>query len=176
MRKFIGLIIVSALAIAAGLLPVELESKSLLDDKISLKIPKDFEIMENEMMELKYPSSNRPTLVYTNESGGINVALNHTQNAANQAAMGEVHKALKGAFTNLYPSADWKGDGVKEINGKKVGYMKLISPAIDTEIYNCMFYTDVDGRLLLCTFNCTINDMDEWATTADQIMNSLTVK
>jgi hypothetical protein len=52
------------------------------------------------------------------------------------------------------------------INGKEVGYLEFLTSAMDTEIYNLIFFTDLDGKLLLCTFNCTKKSIDEWSTIA----------
>ena len=79
-------------------------------------------------------------------------------------------------FKNLYPSAEWKGSGIKNINGKKVGFLRMITPAIDTKIYNVMFFTDFNEKLLLCTFNCTEKSIEDWEKTADEILNSLNIK
>lgn len=155
---------------------IDLETKSLLNDKVELKIPKDFDIMSEELLKLKYPSERRPTLVYSNESGGINVALNLTQNQASQELIPAYKDNFVQTFKNLYPSAEWKDSGVKTINGRKVGYLELVTPAIDTEIYNLMFFTDLDGKLLLCTFNCTKKSIDKWTPTTKEIMNSLKIK
>lgn len=174
--KTIGLSILIILLTAAFTVNIDLETKSLLNGKVQLKIPKGFEIMSEELMKLKYPSERRPTLVYSNKSGGINVALNLTQNKVNQEQIPAMKDNLLQTFKNVYPSAAWKGSGVKTINGKKVGYLELVTPAIDTEIYNLIFFTDLDGKLLLCTFNCTKKSINEWTPTAKEIMNSLKVK
>jgi hypothetical protein len=156
--------------------PIELETRSLLNDKVELKIPKEFKIMTEEMLKIKYPTEKRPTLVFTNESSGINVSLNLTQNQASQDIIPTYADNFLQIFKKMFPSADWKGNGVKKINGKRVGYLELITPAIDTEIYNLMFFTDVDGKLLLCSFNCTKDRMEEWVPIANEIMNSLNIK
>ncbi|MFY7729462.1 MAG: hypothetical protein ACOVRN_08100 [Flavobacterium sp.] len=57
-----------------------------------------------------------------------------------------------------------------------MGYIELVTPALDTDIYNLMFFTDLNGKLLICTFNCTKKDMEEWTPVAKEIMNSLEVK
>lgn len=155
---------------------IDLEKRSLLNNRIELKIPKSFSIMGEEMMRIKYPSERRPGLVYTNSSGGINVALNLTQNPADQSMIVPYKDNLMQTFKSLYPSAEWKSSGVKEVNGRKVGYLELVTPAIDTEIYNLLFFTDLDGKLLLCTFNCTKNSMAEWTPAAKEILGSLKVK
>ena len=174
--KTIVLAIITIVLTTAFTPTIELEIKKLLDNKVELKIPKNFDIMSEELMRLKYPSERRPTLVYSNESGGINVALNLTQNKASQDLIFAYKDNFVKTFKNLYPSAEWKDSGVKTINGKKVGYIELITPAIDTKIYNLMFFTDLDGKLLLCTFNCTKKSINEWTPTAKEIMNSLKTK
>jgi len=178
MKKFqtSTLLFITFVLVAASTLNIELETKSLLDNKVELKIPKGFEIMPEELIELKYPSERRPSLVYSNESGGINVALNWTEDKASQELIPPYKDNFVQAFKNMYPSADWKNSGIKMINGRKVGYLELVIPAIDTEIYNLMFFTDLDGKLLLCTFNCTKKSIHEWTPAAKEIMNSLKIK
>ncbi len=172
----IVLTVLTILSTTGFTLTLDLETKSLLNNKVELKIPKDFVIMPEELMKLKYPSERRPTLVYSNETGGINVALNLTQNKASSKLIPSYKDNFVQTFKNLYPSAEWKDSGVMTINGKEVGYLELVTPAIDTEIYNLVFFTDLDGKLLLCTFNCTKKSINEWTPIAKEIMNSLKVK
>ena len=174
--KLLSISLICLSLLSATFSGIELQTKSLLNGKIELKMPKDFKVMSEEMMKLKYPSERRPTLVYTNTSGGINVALNLTNNKANQNLMLPYKENFVNTFKKLYPSADWKNSGVKEINGRKVGFLELITPAVDTKIYNLMFFTDLDGQLLLCTFNCTEKSIKEWEPTAKEIMRSLKIK
>lgn len=155
---------------------VELEIRSILNDKVEILLPREFEVMSEDMMKLKYPSERRPTLVYTDKTGGINVAFNHTTSKANQQQIDAYKDNFVNTFKNLYPSAEWNETGTKEINGRKVGYLELVTPALDTKIYNLMFFTDLDGRLLLCTFNCVEKKQKDWHETAKQIMSSLTIK
>lgn len=174
--KIIGFTILTIVITTAFTSTIDLVSKSILNNKVELKIPKDFTIMSEELMKIKYPSENRPTLVYSNESGGINVAINLTQSKASQDAIAAYKDFFVNTFKENYPTAEWKESGIKTINGKKVGYLELITQAIDTEIYNLMFFTDLDGKLLLCTFNCTKKSINEWTTPANEIMNSLKIK
>lgn len=173
--KYFGLLLL-ALVLVSATVNIELEKKSLLNNRLELKVPKDFQIMSEEMLNTKYPTDRRPKLVYTNESGGINVALNLTESRATQNEIVSYKDYLLQTFKSAYPTAEWKSNGVKTVNGRKIGYLEFVTPAIDTEIYNLIFFTDLDGKLLLCTFNCTINSMNEWNSTAKEIMHSLRVK
>ena len=128
---------------------IGLEIKSLLNDRIELGVPKGFEIMSEEIMKIKYPSSQRPNLVFTNELTSVNVALSLTQNDASQELITPYVDNFVKSFNSQFPTADWKDKGTKMINGRKVGFIKVITPAVDTDIYNVMFFTDLDGKLLL---------------------------
>jgi len=174
--RILTLVLITFIFATAFTLTIELETKLLLDNKVELKIPKEFDIMSESLIKQKYPSDRRPTLVYSNKSGGINVALNLLQNQANQTAIPAYKDNFVQSFKNAYPSEIWKDSGVKEINGKKVGYLELVTPASDTKIYNLMFFTDLEGKLLLCTFNCTEKSINEWTPIAKEIMNSLKIK
>lgn len=174
--KVISSSLLALVFMAATLSTIELEVKSLLDNKIELKIPKGFEIMSEEMLKVKYPAEDRPTLVYTNEAGSVNVAVNLTVHPASQDLMEPYKENFVASFKNLYPSASWKGNGVTTIDDRKVGFLELTTPATDTEIYNLLFFTDVQDKLLLCTFNCTKEQLVEWQTSAKEIMNSLKLR
>ena len=58
---------------------VEFEERNLLEDKIKILLPKEFQEMPKEIAALKYPSERRPTLILTNESTSINISFNHTE-------------------------------------------------------------------------------------------------
>lgn len=128
--------------------------------------------MSEEMAKTKYPSERRPTIIYTNESGSVNIALNHTQSQVVNSQISAYTDNFKKTFENLYPSAQWYNSSVEKLNGKDVGVLELLTPAIDTEIYNLIWFTDLDGRLLISTFNCTKEQMNEWKPIAKSIMAS----
>lgn len=70
---------------------IELEKKVLFKDKVIILVPKEFGFMPEEMLKIKYPSAQRPTLVYSDEDGKVNVAFSHTTSKASQQQM-EIYK------------------------------------------------------------------------------------
>jgi hypothetical protein len=155
---------------------IELEKKQILNDKVEILLPKNFGIMPEDMLKLKYPSTNRPTLVYSDEDGAVNIAFNYTTNRASQQQIENYKDVFVSTFESSYPTAVWGEKGIKEINGRKVGILEVTTPAIDTKIYNLLFFTDLEGKLLICTFNCTSNKKSLWLESAKKILNSLTIK
>jgi len=155
---------------------IELENRFLLNNKVQILLPKSFDTMPEDMVKVKYPGEQRPTLVFSDESTEVNFALNHTSSKASQAVLEKYREVFVETFKKSFPSAEWEDNGIKMINGKKVGFLKLVSQAIDTKIYNLLFFTDLDGKLIIFTFNCTIEKKAEWAETAEKIFNSLKIK
>lgn len=154
---------------------VFLENIYLLDNKVEILMPKSFKIMSEELAKIKYPSENRPNIIYMNEEGSINIAFTYTSNKITSEELESYKEVFIESFNTLYPSAIWYENNILLINEKLVGFLELLTPAIDTEIYNLMFFTELDGRLLIGTFNCTEDEMEYWESIAKEIMNSIKI-
>lgn len=153
----------------------ELYSVTLLNKALKVQIPREFKIMDNEMLNLKYPvTAKRPTIVYTDSIGEINVVFNHTKDNISAADIPKVQESILNQFKQA-PAITLIGSDYRDINGKDFFIIKFFSPAVDAQIYNLMFGTELNGRLLMGTFNCTINHLQEWQSIADKIVNSLEV-
>lgn len=153
---------------------VVLVKTSLLSDLISIDLPDDFVIMPDDIADIKYPT-NKPTLIYTNEDTTINVAFNHTDQAVLEQEMAWTKLNMTQELISLVSNAEWIKDDIININGKIVGIIEFITPALDTDIYNLMFMLELDGRLLLGTINIVKEMMDEWQSIAHDIVQSLEV-
>jgi hypothetical protein len=154
---------------------VVLQPKNVINGKLSLLIPEGFSIMDDQMLRIKYPSERRPTLVYTNDSASVNVAIDHTDNRVRAGELSAFHKYTDGMFRNQYPSATWFKSGVFEINGRDWMILDVRTPAIDTQVRNIMVGTSLDSRLLMVSVNLTKELEGEWLAAAEGIVQSLHV-
>ncbi|MBH0328471.1 hypothetical protein ABH14_01420 [Brevibacillus brevis] len=154
----------------------KLEAKKVLNDKVEILIPKGFTVMSEEMAKVKYPTENRPSLIYTDEKGSINIAFSHTETPVQDSLLKDLKDPMKQAFTNAYKDATWYRDEVIQINGKNVGVFEMLTPGADTKIYNLIFFTELDGKVLMTTFNCTEAQMEEWKPLAQEILMSYKVQ
>ncbi len=154
----------------------ELVKVQALNGKVSIVAPKDFGIMPDHILEVKYPLNRRPTEVLSDERGLVSLAFNHTQNAMKPSEVKNAHAELSKMFHNLYPSATWFRDELIEQNGSTFMVLELITPGIDTKIHNIIYGTSVDGRFLLVAFNTTIEKSEKWLPIGKNIMSSLSVK
>ncbi|RPD45362.1 hypothetical protein DNI29_18435 [Hymenobacter sediminis] len=92
-----------------------------------------------------------------------------------QANLPAIEQYLYATMQKAQPQATWYGHGMRLVNSRQVGYLELLTPATDTEVYNLMFFTDLDGRLLIMTFNCVKKDVALWKDKAQEILQSVRV-
>lgn len=138
--------------------------------QFSLKIPKEFKIMSDEVIAIKYPSGNAPTLVYTNETGSINVVLNLNDVPMKNSDIEKYIKTMEDTYKQYVNSINvdfW------ERNNYKIREIEFISPATDTNIYNRMIAFSVNGNLRIVSFNCTEKYIDEWKEVSEFIIESI---
>ena len=97
MKRWLGILVMFASFVVPTLSrPVlQLEERHFLSNKLVLLMPREFELMGEEMLKLKYPTERRPTLVYTNKEGTVNVALNHTQDRVTLSQLPDLYKTVE---------------------------------------------------------------------------------
>ena len=136
----------------------------------AVKIPKDFELMSEENLKIKYPLENRPKLVYTNDDFSINVAYSVQENSLSNDDISATIDSMNELYGKLFTVLE---SGVFVIEGRNIGYMKFITPAIDSNIYNHFLVMSIDGKLTLISFNCIEKYREEWEKVGDFILDSI---
>lgn len=154
---------------------IEFEEKSLLDNRIKMCLPKNFEVMSPEISSLKYPYERKPKPIFTNETTTKNISFNYTDSDVVEKEIGEFKDSMRLVLERLYPTATWLEDGVEEINGKSLGFFEFISQALDANLYNLMFFAELDGKALLCAVNCIEDEMENWKLVAKGMMSSFKI-
>lgn len=147
----------------------------LLDGKLTLRMPKAFSIMHPDLVALKYPSVHRPNIIYTDESTTINLTFNMTTHDLTESQLEEFQFALMDMLGKAQPTANFLENEIKEIHEKPFGYIEVITPTIDSNVYNLMFSTSINGKALMGTFNCLEEDMDTWRPVAKAILETIKI-
>ena len=149
---------------------------SLLDNKVELFAPNSLTKMSDEIWSLKYKKRERPILVLSDDNGEVNLIADLTQQQSSASQLQEFNNQQIDMIKKRRPDVKFLSDGIKTIDGKKIAYFKFISQAIDQKIFNYYFFTIIDGKILLFTFNCTEKLKGTWEKTADEIVASLKTK
>ena len=146
------------------------ETQYEMFDGFKIKIPSEFKIMSDEIVNVKYPNGNAPLLVYTNDKATINVALVMNDVTMKNSQIEEYVKTMESTYKSY--SKDIKLN-FWERNNHKIGEMEFTTKGSDTEIYNHIIAFSVNDKLRLVNFNCTKEQMSEWQEVSKFIMDSI---
>ena len=147
-----------------------IETQYKMFDGFKIKIPSEFKIMSDEIVNVKYPNGNAPSLVYTNDKTTINVALVMNDVTMKNSQIEEYVKTMESTYKNYSRDVElnfW------ERNNHKIGEMKFTTQGSDTEIYNHIITFSVNDKLRLVNFNCTKEQMSEWREVSKFIVDSI---
>ena len=147
-----------------------IETQYEMFDGFKIKIPSEFKIMSDEIVNVKYPNGNAPSLVYTNDKTTINVALVMNDVTMKNNQIEEYVKTMESTYKNY--SKDVKLN-FWERNNHKIGEMEFTTEGSDTEIYNHIIVFSVNDKLRLVNFNCTKEQMSEWKEVSKFIVDSI---
>ena len=143
---------------------------------MKIMLPEKFEDMPLEVAKIKYPMEQRPAVIKTNEKTDINISLNLTQQPYENKQAEAVLKIFKGAIANVYPNNLFMEQKI-EVNpyGTTIAWFDFISHGIDGRLYNLMFFTSVDGKLMNGVCNCAEQDLKNWRVVFMDVLKTIRI-
>lgn len=153
----------------------EFQEMAFFEDRLRIQIPTSFYDMPDELAQIKYPSSQRPQIIKTDNTGAINITLNLIANPITDKHIPEVKNNIKTIYKRLNPSILFFQEGVETVGEKPVGFIEFKSPALDESLYNLLFAVELDGSTMIGIFNCLYRDQRSWRPVARQIMKSVKI-
>ncbi|MET3208173.1 UNVERIFIED_CONTAM: hypothetical protein ABIC26_001109 [Paenibacillus sp. PvR008] len=149
--------------------------RGLLNDRITMWLPRTFTEMGEREIELKYPSNYRPPLILTNSTGEINLSFNLTASELTDEELETFTSEMIYILHHTQKLTEWYADGVCKVNGRRVGYCEFMTPVLNARLYNLTFFAALEGHALICSFNCTEEHMDTWRPVAQRMMTTLKI-
>jgi len=132
------------------------EEVRLKGGTITFTAPDGFRSQSREEIALKYPRGNAPSVVYSNASGGVSIAVTFSSTKITPAQLPDLKAFLEQALPRLIPNLQWLKREIIISNGTSWVHFDLMSPAIDTDIHNHMYFTSHQGETLGFNFNSTV--------------------
>ena len=128
-------------------------------------------VMPDDIKQAKYPTGQAPKNVLMNATATVNVAINHTQNSVTPAQISSMGKQLEPVLRGS--ASAWNGTDERNIGGGKWVVYEYKVQAADTEIRNLTAMTSLNNRMLLISFNTTVDDESRWWPVGEAILNSM---
>lgn len=146
---------------------------NFISGQLEVSLPNDFYKMTEEAIQVKYPyKNNRPQEVYTDELGKVNFTASLRENMPTQEYhLPEVKKVL---LSNIEKrGVTLISDKFIKVNGKVFILLEFTSQGLDKEIYNMMYASNLNGKLLIGSFNFPNAEYDTWYNEAKYTISSL---
>ena len=116
-----------------------------------------------KQMEILIPEGFKDMPDYVAKKNMVNFTF-HLMDMA--LAEGQLKKAAEGfvkSMKQVYVNAKFQELQYGERNdGGKIAWLAYETMAIDADIFNIMFITPLEGKLLYGSFNCILGMQDEW--------------
>ncbi|MGA3599979.1 hypothetical protein [Lysinibacillus agricola] len=155
---------------------IEFTELGFYEGQIKMCIPATFDVMEQELMDIKYPSSRRPEYIYTSESTSINVTLKIMEQQIQAEELEDFTETMMTILQKTQPTAKMLDIGMNEVNGVQIGYFDFITPALDNKIYNLMFLFIVGKNVTMGSINCLKKEMNIWKPIAYGMMETISIE
>jgi len=153
---------------------IPFSEREIIEGRLYMTIPSDYEIMPPELAGVKYPGENRPDISFSDEEGEISINFSLTGDNLQNEDVEEAKDYLQQVVIKMNPSSRILSSEIIE-EQTRIGYFGFISPAIDGDIYNLIFIFSLEGQLILGTFNCTDMDKAKWLEIAEQMVQSIRI-
>ena len=138
------------------------EKVKLFRKQMEILIPEGFKDMPDYVAKKKYPSKHRPPVILMDKNNMVNFTFHLMEGFV---------KSMKQVYVNAKFQELQYGE---RNDGGKIAWLAYETMAIDADIFNIMFITPLEGKLLYGSFNCILGMQDEWEEIAMYCIRTIT--
>lgn len=149
------------------------EETWLFDGRMQVMLPKSFTDMPIEQAKLKYPMEQRPQVIKTNERTDINFTFSLLEQPMENRQVKMMRDSLRRVLRRARPDMKFMEDGLEEIEEHTIGWFEFISNGLDGKLYNIMYFTPIDSKLMQGIFNCPVKEAQNWKSVVLQVMHTI---
>lgn len=158
--------------IMVNMIPVTFAERTFLDGKAAIWMPKSFEELSPEVMEVFYPLGNKPDSVYAGKNLDLTTGYQYTQHEIPDEYMGDFLKIAKPALENMGPKVKILSERVRKTDNHTIATLEMISHTITEAVYNLMYFASLNGRVLLGFINFDCKNMKRYKPIAKEMLSS----
>lgn len=150
---------------------IHFKEVQVLDDKVSIMLPDTFVDMPQEIAKIKYPSEQRPQVIKMNSDTSVNFTFSLYDITFNERQIESALSQFQGIIHKVNPAFIFYDFVISE--EKNLGWFDFKSYGLDEQMYNVMYITPIEGKLMHGIFNCMYRDILEWKDAVQQVMLSI---
>jgi len=146
----------------------------IISDRIKVMLPAEYKQMEKRYIKIKYPAyKNKDMVILTNLDTTINFMFDFKDGTIEPDELEEVRDHLLDVIKEVHPTLVFLEKATLGSDAFKIAYFEIVTPALDKDIYNFMYFFIVSDNLVVATFNCFDDEKENWQPVIRQIAESL---
>lgn len=151
------------------------EDKVLFNNLISLRVPSDFNYLDEEIIQRIYPTGNPPQIVLSDETDYFfSVGLSYLDYNLPEIGLKKYVQNIWTALDRLGPKTGFiKLEMIKSKDNTPIAVLEFTSLAIDTAVYNIQFHASIQGKVLMGTINFPFSRKERLVPLVREIIISL---
>ncbi len=161
--------------------------KTFLTPGISMLIPSDFTLMPDEALAKKYLTIKKPSAMYSDPTGEIDLGVNITNNYWQEQDIPMLKDLYKSSLRASYTKVQFLTEEIRTINKRQFVVLEFVGAVEDDKEgimgkknalirYNYMMYTVVENRIVVVNFNCPAKYQSVWQPLLPKMMQSVKIR
>jgi len=156
---------------------------------VTMLMPEGFTLMNDDMLAKKYFSPKKPTAMYTDASGEVDLGINFTNNYWQEQDIPMLKDLYKGSLRANYTKVEFLQENIIRINKRDFIVLEFVGIVSDEDSkanalgrknqiskYNYLMYTVVENRIVVVNFNCPTKYQAQWQAIVPKIMESVKIR
>lgn len=141
---------------------INMEYQEVMGHDFFMKLPDQFQFMPEPIVQIKYPSENRPQVILTNDDYTVDFKFSYIEEEIDPDLLKDLMRQTKLNLGKIYTSIQYFEEEITTWEGIHLGWFEFTSAADGDTLYNIVFFTWVKGKLLNGAFHCRYEEAVTW--------------
>ncbi|WP_310604748.1 hypothetical protein [Anaerosporobacter sp.] len=151
----------------------EIEEKEIADGRISMHMPSEFEPLEDNLAEAKYPHFMCPQYIYSDKTTSVTMTFTFDDKTMEEDEIHELKEQLIYILSDLHPECEILDDEMLQAEELDIELFSFAKPVMDGELYQLFSLMRWNEKLLLGGFNCDMQVKDSWYPVICQMLQTI---
>lgn len=155
--------------------PTKFEEKGALHGKVRIYMPADFEARPEEEIKILFPFGNPPQELYGNSYAPFILAFHWTEHPMVEGNIPDLLAFAKQVMERMGPKTRVIQTDIKKREKGDIGVMEVVANALQGVSYSEIFYTILEGQLMIGTIMFDRKYKDRVLPIAEEMVESLRI-
>lgn len=156
-------------------IPVVFEERELLDGRITMRVPKDFERLSDDMVRQQFIMDSKPQFVYELPYLPFGLTFMLTEIQGDEARIDQMFPYMLRTLKNVGPNVRVLSKGKKVVHGTYIRWFEAVAQTITEPSYRTVFVFALNGRVVIGCLTCPSRLKKRYQPVMEEMLESLQI-